>query len=72
MFFGQDWMEITLKLTLIPLKITIVINFHSQCVFTYTFSLHRDTFLQIEKIDFQLGVFKKKILSANQHIIFWI
>jgi len=34
MFFRQDLMEITLKLTLIPLKITKVINFHSQHVFT--------------------------------------
>jgi len=49
MFFGQDLMEITLELTFIPLKITKVINFHSQNVFTYTFSLHSDTFLKIEK-----------------------
>jgi len=49
MFFGQDLMEISLKLTLIPLKITKVINFHSQYVFIYTFSLQSDTFLNFEK-----------------------
>jgi hypothetical protein len=45
MFFGQDLMQITLRLTLIPLKITKVIKFHSQ----YNF-LH---FLKIEKIYFR-------------------
>jgi hypothetical protein len=49
MFFGQDLIEITLKLTVTPLKITKVIIFHSQYVFTDTFSLNGDTFLKIRK-----------------------
>jgi hypothetical protein len=48
MFLGQVLMELTLKLTLTPLQMTKIINFHSQYVFTYTFSLNGDTFLKIE------------------------
>jgi hypothetical protein len=72
MFFGQDLMEITLKLTITPLKITKVINFHSQYVFTYTFSLHGDTFLKIEKNCLPVKGFKKKSRAQSERIIFWV
>jgi hypothetical protein len=52
MFFGQNLMEITLKLTLTPLKFTKVINFHSQYDFTYKFSLNGDKFLKFAKKSF--------------------
>jgi hypothetical protein len=52
MFFRLDLMEITLKLTLIPLKITKVVNFHSQNVLLIHFLLIVIHFSKLKKIDF--------------------
>jgi hypothetical protein len=71
MFCGQDSLEITFKLMVTPLKITKVIDFHSQCVFTYTFSLDGDTFLKIGKNCLLVKSFLTKNLERKVSAFFF-